>query len=438
MARVEQSRAAAASVRSGFYPVVTLNPSASRSRTPSLIETEEDAASKVTSQLGQVSRIIQQINSLAQGGASTPTTGGLTGLDTQTLSLGGDSGVSEGNINNSVRVPFDLTYEIDLWGRLRRSYESAVAQATASAYDFEVVRQTLLADVARNYFNLRSFDAQYQILTRNLAVYEEQVDLTRSQYEAGLIDNINVLQAEVQLESTRAQAADTRRQRLDLEHAIAILVGRAPADFALAERPLATTPPAIPAGLPADLLARRPDIAVAEQNLVSASAEIGVAIADFYPAVSLTGSAGFQSDELQGVLDWKNRAWSIGPNVSLPIFKGGALKANVRQASARFDELEATYRNNILSAYGEVEDSLTDLHLRADAAAAQAKAVASAREYLRLTQIEYQTGVTDYLHVVAAEQAVLNNELAEAQLLNQRMVSTVLLIKALGGGWQAR
>ncbi len=377
MARVAQARASARSVKSSFSPVITLDPSETRSRTP----------------------------------ATT---------------------------SNRIQIPFDLSYEIDIWGRVRRSYEAAQAQARVSLYDLEVVRQTLLADLARNYFNLRSLDTQHEILDRNLALYQEQVDLTENQYKAGLIDATNVLQAKVQLESTRVQTADIQRQRADLEHAIAILLGRAPVDFSLDLRPLDATPLAIPAGLPSDLLRQRPDVAEAEQNLVAACAEIGVAKAEFFPTVRLTGAAGFQSADIKSVLDWTNHVWSIGPSVSLPIFKGGQLRANLQKAKARYDELEATYRNNVLKAFSEVEDSLTDLHMRADAAEAQAKAVAAAREYLRLTQFQYRTGVIDYLHVVNAEQTLVSNELSEAQILNLRMASTVLLIKALGGGWDSQ
>ena len=296
--------------------------------------------------------------------------------------------------------------------------------------------KTLLADLARNYFNLRSFDAQHEVLTRNLTLYQEQVDLMQSQYKAGLIDETSVLQATVQLESTRAQDADIQRQRADLEHAIAILLGRPPAQFSLSFRPLSILPPEIPSGMPADLLRRRPDVAEAEQGLIAACADIGIAKADFFPAVRLTGAAGFQSADIETVLNWQNRVWSIGPNISLPIFRGGQLRANLRKAQARYEELEATYRNTVLSAFREVEDLLTDLRMFADEAESKAKAVTAAREYLRLTQIQYQTGVTDYLHVVNAEQTLLTNELSEAQILNQRTVSTVLLVKALGGGWE--
>ena len=428
MARVAQARASAASVKSGFYPVISMNPSAMRSGSQPQTTSESSSLSEVSSALGQVSSVLGTINTVAQG--EIPSAGGLNASP-----AGTSAGVELSSTSNRFQVPFDLSYEIDLWGRLQRSYESARAQVQASAYEFEVVRQTLLADVARNYFSLRALDAQKEILDRNLVLYEEQATLTRKQYEAGLVNETNPLQAEIQLESTRAQATDTQRQRDDLEHAIAILLGRAPADVVLEARPLEATPPVLPAGLPADLLRRRPDIAAAEQNLAAASAEIGVAQAEFFPKVSLTGSAGFQSAELEDVLNWQSRTWSFGPSISLPIFKGGQLKANLEKAKARYDEMEAAYRDSVLGAFRDVEDSLTDIHARTEEGESRAKAVAAAREYLRLVQIQYDTGVFDYLNVIDAEQALLNNELSEIQVANERMIATVLLIKALGGGW---
>jgi len=441
MARVAQSRASARSVRSSFFPVLTMDPSAKRSRTPGAdisSNSTADKLSQATSTINKISSLLSQINSLRQGNTSSTSSGGGSAgaTSTSTASIGGSAGSA--TTSNSFQIPFDLSYEIDIWGRLRRSYESSKAQLQASIYDLEVVRQTLLADLARNYFHLRSFDAQYAILQRNLNLYEEQVELTENQYKAGLISETDLLQAQVQLESTRAQAADTLRQRTDLEHAIAILLGRTPMEFSLVVRPLDAMPPIIPAGLPSELLRRRPDVAEAEQNLMSASAEIGVAKAEFFPVVKLTGSAGFQNDELKNIFDWENFAWSIGPSVSLPIFKGGQLWSNLQKAKARYEELDAAYRAQVLSAFVDVEDSLTDLHMRAEAAGAQANAVTAAREYLRLIQIEYQSGITDYMHVVNAEQTLLTNELSEAQILNQRMISTVLLIKALGGGWDSQ
>jgi multidrug efflux system outer membrane protein len=438
MARVSQARASAASVRSGFYPVVTMDPSATRSRRPGV---ETEGTNSTQEKLSQLSSVVGQVNSLsrlAAGGTGTTGTGLSSAAGGLTTGTGTSSSGSAATTSSSYSIPFDFSYEIDIWGRVRRSYESAQAQATASDYDLEVVRQTLLADVAQNYFNLRSLDAQEQILAKNLDLYKEQVELTQQKFKAGLSSETDRLQATVQLESAQADLEDTRRQREDTEHALAILLGQAPADFSFASKPLEGTPPTIPAGLPADILRRRPDVAEAEQNLVSANAEIGVAQAEFFPTVKLTGSAGFESSDIKNVLDWKNRVWSFGPNVSVPIFEGGKLKANLQEKKARYDELEATYKNTVLAAFGDVEDSLTDLHRRAGQAESQARALDAAREYHRLTQIEYNSGITDYLKLVDAEQTLLNNELTAAKILNERMVSTVLLVKAIGSGWDTQ
>lgn len=453
MARVAQARASATSVKSEFYPVVTMNPSATRSRRPgtemSDSEKREQKINQLTSVVNKVSSLVGSVSSLGQSSTSTGTGG--TGSGTSTTSSGGvgssllqsgssgsTSSTSAATISNSYKIPFDFSYEIDIWGRVRRSYESSRAQVRASEFNFEVVRQTLLADVAQNYFNLRAFDAQEKILVESLALYQEQVDLTQTKVSAGLTNETDLLQAKVQLESARANVADIRRQRADVEHALAILLGRAPADFSLEPKPLDGTPPVVPAGLPGDILRRRPDVAEAEQDLASACAEIGVAKAEFFPAVKLTGSAGFESTDFKDVLDWSNRAWSIGPNISLPIFEGGKLRANLRKAKARYDELEATYKQTVLTAFGDVEDSLTDLHLRADQAEAQTKSLDASREYHKLTKIQYDTGIVDYLQLVDAERTLLDDELSAVKILNDRMVSTVLLVKAIGSGWDSQ
>lgn len=454
MARVAQARASARSVKSGFFPVVTMNPSATRSRMAGsdTSESTEEKLEQATEVVNKVTNLVQKIGALSQSAAtSTSASGSATGTSTSTatstsgssgigslLSSAGSSSSQEGSpISNMYRIPFDLSYEIDIWGRVRRSYESARAQVRASEYDLEVVRQTLLADVAQNYFTIRSLDEQKRFFDRNLAAYQEQVDLTSNKYNAGLIGETDVLQATLQLESAKADMFDIQRQRADLEHAIAILMGRAPVDFTLPPRTLDAVPPAVPAGLPGDLLRRRPDVAEAEQDLIAACAEIGVAKAEFFPKITLTGSAGFESSDVKDVLDWNSRFWSIGPGVSLPIFEGGKLRANLREAKARYDELLAAYRQSVLSAYVDVEDSLTDLHLRADQALAQEKALIASREYVRLTRIQYEGGLLDYLPIVDAEQASLSNELTTVKIRNERLISTVLLIKALGGGWEA-
>jgi len=399
MARVAQARAAARVTRSEFFPVITFEPSVSRARTPS---TGNPAFATTATDTG----------SSAQRGA-----GGRT-------------------ITN-IRLPFDLTYEVDIWGRVRRSYESSVAQARSSLYDFEVVLQTLEGDVAQNYFNIRFIDLQTQIVAQTVESYRRQLDLTNKQFRAGLVGQTDVAQAESQLNSTLTQEVELRRQRLDAEHALAVLLGRPPSEVTVAVMPLTLNPPGVPEILPAELLRRRPDVAEAEQNLIAANANVGVAIADFYPTLTLNAAAGFQSANLQSALNWEQRAWSFGPSLSAPLFEGGRLHASLEQARGRYQELVATYRGTVLGALHDVEDSLTDLRLRAEAAQVQELAVRSSREYLRLAQLQYQQGLVSYLTVIDAERTLLNNELSAAQILNQRLVSTVLLVKAMGGGWEA-
>ena len=393
VARVAQARAAARVTQSQFYPVVTLDPSLTRSRS-------------------------------SGSGANGST-------------LNGTSTTSRARTFTNIQIPFDVSYEIDIWGRIRRLNEAALAQVRVSEDDYQVVLQTLEADVAQNYFTLRSLDSQQRILAQTVTSFRQQVSLTQTQLNAGLVGPTDLLQAQTQLNSTITQEVEIRRQRADVEHALAILLGRPPTELTLESKPLDLTPPSIPAGLPADLLRRRPDVAEAEAALAAASAQIGVAVAQFYPTVTLTGAAGFESIDAAHVLDWEHRFWSIGPSVSIPIFEGGRLRANLQQVRARYNELLANYHGSVLIAFRDVEDSLTDLHMRADAAAAQDQAVQSAREYLRLSEVQYRGGLATYLQVIDAERTLLTNELSAAQLLNQRLISTVLLIKSLGGGWES-
>jgi multidrug efflux system outer membrane protein len=414
VARVAQARQATRSTASQFYPVVTFDPSINRSRSPSngvFISGNGTTVTPVT---------------------PGPTTGPSTGGGGRSSGGGGVAG----RTTTSVRIPFDLSYEIDIWGRVRRSVEAADAQQRASEADFEVVLQTLEADVAQNYFTLRSLDAQIDILHRTVDSYWRQVELTETQLRAGIVGPTDAYQARAQLSATETQEIDNRRQRADVEHALAVLLGRPPAGLSIAPMPLDLPTPVLPAaGLPADLLRRRPDVAEAEYALAAASAQVGVSEAEFYPTVRLTGAAGFQSLDLQHALDWEQRVWSIGPSVTFPIFEGGRLEANLAQSKARFDELLANYRGSVFQAIRDVEDSLTDLHHRADMAAAQERAVAASREYVRLSTIQYKQGLVNSLVVIDAERTLLSNELSAAQILNQRLVSTVLLIKSLGGGW---
>jgi multidrug efflux system outer membrane protein len=383
MARVMEARAAARIAMAGYYPQVSFNPLVDRSKS-------SPNAPR------------------AQGSSVTAT---------------------------DIQAPFDLSYQVDLWGKIRRTVESADAQAQASAADLGVVLQTIQSDLAQDYFTLRSLDDQIQIVGRNVDSYQHELSLLQTQFKAGLVGRINVVQEEAQLYSTQTQLLELQRQRADLEHAVATLTGRPPSELSLPAQPLVANPPTIPAGLPADLLRRRPDVAEAEQNLTAASAQIGIAQAAFYPNLTLTATGGFEATDLRHLASWQSRIWSLGAGAVVPIFQGGALDAGLEQAKAHYDELLAAYRSKVLQAFQDVEDSLTDLHLRADEAKAQTQAANSSREYFRLAETQYQQGLLSYLQVIDAERTLLTNELTSSQILGQRFVSTVQLIKALGAGW---
>jgi multidrug efflux system outer membrane protein len=344
--------------------------------------------------------------------------------------------VQQGVTVNDWLIPIDLSYEVDVWGRVRRSFESARAQARASEDDVGVVRLIMETDVTRFYYTLRALDAQAEILERTVVAYREQVRLVSVQLRTGLVGPIVVSQAQAQLQTTLAQQRDVQRARADLEHAVAILCGRPASSFAVAVNPLGeVSPPAVPPGLPAQLLARRPDVAEAEQNLVAANAQIGVATADFYPRFTLTSSAGFESANISSLFTWQSRVASILPSVSIPIFQGGRLRATLEATRARYRQAIAAYTNQILVAYGDVEDALTDLHAFTDEVGSLREAVSASRDYLRFAQAQFKYGLVDYLIVIDAERTLLANELSLALAVNLQMGASVQLIKALGGGW---
>jgi hydrophobe/amphiphile efflux-1 (HAE1) family protein/NodT family efflux transporter outer membrane factor (OMF) lipoprotein len=339
---------------------------------------------------------------------------------------------------NSLSVPLDLSYEIDLWGKVRRGFESARAQAAASLASYYSVLLTLEADVAQNYFGLRSLDAEIATVNRTVELRKEQLQLVRGRFEGGVGNELDVARAETELANTEAEAAGLAKRRAELENAIAILVGRNPSEFKLAADTAPNwnpQPPVIPAGLPGDLLQRRPDVAEAERNLAAANAQIGVAKASFFPVVSLTASGGYLSGDIETLFNWSSRTWTIGPSISLPIFAGGRIKANYRRSKAAYQESVANYRQQILVAFGDVENSLAGIYHLAKQAEAQNRAVASAQRAADLATQRYTSGLVSYLDVVDANREALTAERARAQLAGQRLVTSVQLIKALGGGW---
>jgi len=352
-------------------------------------------------------------------------------------------GTQSGNRNNNVAhvtsadliLPVDVSYEVDVWGRVRQTVAAAAANAQASAADVEAVRLSLHAELALDYFELRGLDAEKALLDNTVAALQRALDLTRNRYTGGIASQADVALAETQLEGTRAQSVDVGARRAALEHAIAVLVGVAPASFQIAALSLADPPPDIPAGLPSNLLERRPDIAAAERRVAAASAEVGVANAAFFPRLLLTASAGFESRSIASWITGLSTFWSAGPAMVATLFDAGRRRAVSAQAQAAFEESVADYQQTILVSLQEVEDSLAALRVLREEADVQASAVAAAERALTLATNRYRGGVATYLEVIAAQNATLANQRAALSVLSRRLSASVLLIKALGGGW---
>ena len=329
----------------------------------------------------------------------------------------------------------DTSYEIDVWGRIRHNIEASTSSAQASAADLETARLSIHAELAVDYFALRGLDAQRQLLDFTITAFERALELTTNRYNAGVASQVEVLQARTQLENTRAQAIGVGVQRAQFEHAIAILLGKPPADFSIPQAPLTLLPPALPIGLPSELLERRPDIASAERDVAAANAQIGIAQAAFYPTVTLRSIVGLESSSLTNLFSWPSALWSFGASVVEIAFDGGRRQALTEQARAAYDATVATYRQTVLTAFQGVEDALSTLRILEEQAEQQAKAVQAAEAALLLAINRYKGGITTYLEVVVVQSAALTAETVALDLLTSRMTATVLLIKALGGMW---
>jgi len=331
-------------------------------------------------------------------------------------------------------------WELDLWGRIRRTVESSEATAQASLADLENVRLSLQAQLAQDYFLLRVADANIRLLDETVAAYAKSLELTRNRYAAGVVTRADVAAAETQLAAAQAQWVDAGIGRAQLEHAIAVLAGSAPSDLNVTARetlPTAQTVPQIPAYLPAQLLERRPDIAGAERRAAAANAQIGVAIAAFYPALSIDASGGFINTSWANLLSAPSRIWAIGPTLAATLFSGGARIAATDAARANFEQTAAQYRQTVLSALQEVEDNLVALRLLESEADLQAEAVRAARQTLDLTTNQYKAGTQSYLAVIVVQAALLNAQSTELNIRGRQLIANVTLIRALGGGWQA-
>jgi NodT family efflux transporter outer membrane factor (OMF) lipoprotein len=381
-ARVRQARALADSARAGYYPTVGAAAQGTRSKSPSLPNAPSTTAA--------VSTYSAQVNA---------------------------------------------SWELDLWGKVRRAVEAGDASYQASAADLETARLSARASLATSYFTLRITDAFRQILQDTVAAYERSLELTRNRYNAGVAARVDVVQAEVQWKSAQAQLIDLGVDRAQLEHAIALLVGEAPANFSLERKPLTLAMPEVPLTLPSALLERRPDIAAAERSVAAANAQIGVAKAAYYPAVTLSGGGGYRSTDLSNLFLAPSRFWSLGAALAQPLFDGGERRAASDQAVAAYDEQVALYRQTVLTGFQEVEDNLAALRILAEEAKVQEEVVQAARLNVELTMNQYRAGVVSYLNVILAQATLLQNERTAAQLLGRRLTAGINLVKAAGGGW---
>jgi len=341
----------------------------------------------------------------------------------------------QGQTFNDFIFPVSFSYQANAWGHVSKNVESYREQAQASAADLAVVNLTMHASLAVAYFAARTLDAEEKLLRDTVAQYEQALLLNEERYKGGLASEVEVEQARTILETTRAQLVDVGVARAQYEHAAAALVGKPPADFSLPPLPLTTPPPPIPVGVPSELLERRPDIAAAERQVASANAQVGLAKSAYYPLVNILGSGGFESGSITTLLQGPSALWSIGASVMTTVFDGGRRHAANDEAKAAYDSTVASYRQAVLTAFQQVEDNLAALRVLEQEAGVQSTAVQSAQRSLNLSNTRYEGGVTSYLEVITAQNAALSDEVTAVNILGRRMASAVLLIEALGGGW---
>jgi NodT family efflux transporter outer membrane factor (OMF) lipoprotein len=336
---------------------------------------------------------------------------------------------------SDIVLPAELSYEVDLWGQVRRTIESSRENAQASAGDLENISLSLHSQLAFDYFSLRGLDLQKQLLDTTVVDFEKALQLTQARYRGGVASDVDVAQAETQLETTRAQDIDTGVARAQFEHAIAVLTGQNASTFSIPPAPLTASPPQIPLGVPSELLERRPDIAAAERRVASANAQIGIAVSAYYPQVSLSASGGLESAAIGTLFQGPSALWSVGGSAFETVLDGGRRRAVTQQARDNHEATVASYRENVLEAFQQVEDNLAALRLLDQELTTQQVAVASARRSVDLSTVRYKRGITTYLEVLTAQSIALSDERVAADLMTRRMTASVQLVKALGGGW---
>lgn len=342
-----------------------------------------------------------------------------------------------GNRYGEFTFPFELSYEVDLWGRVHREVASAREQYQVSAADLASVQLELQAELATGYFEARSLDAQKQLLDDTVAAYQKALQLTMNRYQGGIASKVDVAQAQTQLDTAQAEDIDVGVARAEYQHAIAVLIGKTPESFVLPPLPLKETPPAVPVGVPSQLLERRPDIAGAERRMASANEQIGIAQSAFFPQLLISATGGFEGSSIVNWFAWPSRFWAVGPQMLETVFDAGRRRAGVEIAEANYDATLADYRQTVLTSFQQVEDSLSTLRILEQETAKQQQATAAAENSLQLSLNRYKGGIVTYLEVTTAQGIAYSNERALLDLLRRRMDATIELIKALGGGWNA-
>jgi NodT family efflux transporter outer membrane factor (OMF) lipoprotein len=402
------ARAVIAETRSQLYPTVVVGPSFERSR----------ASSNLTN--------------ATSIGNTTGTTGTGTGTGTGTT-----TGTTTGRQSSVIDMPLTATWEPDLWGKIRNAISNAQYTAQVSDADLENERLVEQASLAQFYFELRGQDALLQVYKDTIAADQKAYDLTKASYDVGITAEINVVEAQNTLQNAQAQSSNLGVARAQYEHAIATLIGTSASSFSIETKPFNPTVPKIPVGLPSQLLQRRPDIAAAERTMAAQNAEIGVAVAAYYPTLTLSAQGGFQSSALSNLFTWPSRFWSVGPSVSETVFDAGLRRATVRQDVATYNADIAAYRQTVLTAFQQVEDYLSGVRMLSNQVTQQQSAVKSAQRYVDLEQARYDTGVDPYVNVTTAQLTLLGDQQTLATIQTQKMMQSVELIEALGGGWDS-
>jgi NodT family efflux transporter outer membrane factor (OMF) lipoprotein len=355
--------------------------------------------------------------------------------NTRTPSEVTGSSVKSGQPQGFYSLPLDVSYTADIWGSIRRGIAASADTAQVSAADLENARLSFQAELAQDYFQLHGLDGDEKLLADAVKQYDDYLVLTRNRYAGGVASLGDVALAQTQLETTRAQLVDFGVQRAQFEHAVAVLTGRPPSDLSIPADTLQTPPPPVPIAVPSALLERRPDIAAAERQVAAANEQIGIAMAAFYPTLTLSASAGFESADFLKWFTWPSRFWSVGPTLAETLFDAGKRHAQVYQAQATYDATVANYRQTVLTAFQQVEDNLAALRILAQEAEVEAVAVKAAEQSLTISTDQYKGGIVSYLTVITAQTAALQDERSAIDILTRRMTASVLLVEALGGGW---